>query len=131
MGELRPPNTQAAPSNRARFLFPTAVSYGPIEMPMKPGKPAKNADTAIDADALIGEVAIVRSAIWLNGNRKVAAIITEATTDPVFLPERAIALVSLSAFAPNAPSRMMRDIPLYAMAQDEKFLPCAWLKNPT
>lgn len=83
----------------------------------------------IDADALIGETALVRSSIWQNGNRKVAAIITDATADEALLPEGAAALVSLTAFPPGAPSRMMRDVPLYRAPQSESTLPAAWLKS--
>lgn len=82
----------------------------------------------IDADVLIGENAIVRSSIWQNGTRKVAAIITDATTDEALLPEGAVALVSLTAFPPGAPSRMMRDVPFYAAPRDESSLPAAWTK---
>jgi hypothetical protein len=83
----------------------------------------------IDADALIGETALVRSSIWQNGTRKVAAIITEATTDEALLPEGAVALVSLTAFPPGSPSRMMRDVPFYAAPRDERSLPAAWVKS--
>lgn len=73
----------------------------------------------IDADALIGEAALVRAAIWQNGRIVVAAIITEATTDSALLPAAAIALVSLTAFPAGMPSRLMRDVPLYAEPGDE------------
>lgn len=81
-----------------------------------------------DAAALLGEVALVRSPIWQNGRALVAAIVTDATTDAALLPEEAVALVSLTAFAPGAPSRMMRDVPLYAGPRDESALPAAWIK---
>jgi hypothetical protein len=83
----------------------------------------------IEADALLGEIAFVRSSIWNNGQRKVAAIVTDATTDAALLPDDAIALVSLTAFPPGSPSRMLRDVALYASAVDEKTLPAAWLKS--
>jgi hypothetical protein len=83
----------------------------------------------IDADALIGEIALVRSSIWQNGTRKVAAIITDATADEALLPAGAVALVSLTAFPPGAPSRMMRDVPFYAAPRDESALPAAWIKS--
>lgn len=82
----------------------------------------------IDADTLIGETALVRSSIWQNGTRKVAAIITDATTDEALLPDGAVALVSLTAFPPGAPSRMMRDVPFFASPRDESSLPAAWVK---
>lgn len=83
----------------------------------------------IDADALVGEIALMRSSIWQNGKKAVAAIITEATTDAALLPERAVALVSATAFAPGAPSRLMRDVPLYEGPQEDDVLPSAWLKR--
>ncbi|CAN7419374.1 hypothetical protein [Paraburkholderia hospita] len=83
----------------------------------------------IDADALVGEIALMRSSIWQNGKRKVAAIITEATTDAALLPERAIALVSVTAFAPGAPSRLVRDVPLYEGPQEDDVMPSVWLKR--
>jgi len=83
----------------------------------------------IDADALVGEIALMRSSIWQNGKKAVAAIITDATTDEALLPEGAVALVSLTAFPPGAPSSMMRDVPLYATARDESSLPAAWVKQ--
>lgn len=82
----------------------------------------------IDAAALIGETALVRAAIWQNGRAVVAAIVTEATSDPVLVPQGAIALVSLTAFPAGMPSRFMRDIPLYAVPRDESALPAVWLK---
>ena len=84
----------------------------------------------IDADALVGEIALMRSSIWQNGKRKVAAIITDATTDAALLPENAIALVSLTAFAPGAPSRLMVDVPLFRSDQGDSVLPSASLKAP-
>ena len=88
----------------------------------------QTARPALDAADLLGETALVRSQIWQNGRVMVAAIITEATTDPVFLPEGAAALVSLTAFPPGMPSRMMRDVPLYAEPRDESILPATWVK---
>lgn len=82
----------------------------------------------IAADALIGETALVRAAIWQNGRIVVAAIVSDATTDPVLLPKGAIALVSLTAFPAGAPSRFMRDLPLYPSAQSDAVLPSVWLK---
>ncbi|BCF96621.1 hypothetical protein PPGU19_011900 [Paraburkholderia sp. PGU19] len=83
----------------------------------------------IDADALVGEIALMRSPIWQNGKRKVAAIITEATTDEALLPENAIALVSLTAFPADAPSRVMVDVPLYRTDPDADVFSSAWLKT--
>lgn len=83
----------------------------------------------IAADALVGETALVRAAIWQNGRVAVAAIVTEATTDAAILPEDAVALVSLTAFAPGVPSRTMRDVPLYAAPRDDAALPACWLKQ--
>ncbi|CAE6811633.1 hypothetical protein R69746_05647 [Paraburkholderia aspalathi] len=90
---------------------------------------AKKTVDAIDADTLLGSTALVRAAIWQNGQRQVAAIVTDATTDAALLPEGAIALVSLTAFPPGAASRMMRDVPLYPAACDESALPAAWIKR--
>lgn len=87
----------------------------------------KNADT-MNEDALLGLIAIVRAAIWQNGQRRVAAIVTDATTDAALLPDGACALVSLTAFPPGAPSRMMRDVPLYPAPVDAALMPAAWLK---
>ncbi|VWD12371.1 hypothetical protein BLA18628_03295 [Burkholderia aenigmatica] len=84
----------------------------------------------ISIDDLLADVALVRSLLWLNGKRKVAAIITDATVDPALLPENAIALVSVTAFAPGAPSRMMVDVPLYVADPGTDVLPAAWLKRP-
>lgn len=92
-------------------------------------RPIKKTVETLDADALIGEIALVRSSIWQNGQRKVAAIVTDATADAALLPEGAIALVSLTAFPPGSASRMMRDVPLYPSAVDEGVLPAAWLKR--
>jgi hypothetical protein len=88
----------------------------------------KKAVAAVDAADLVGETALVRSQIWQNGKTVVAAIITEATTDPLFLRDEMIALVSLTAFPPGQPSRMMRDVPLYAENRDESTLPATWVK---
>ncbi|OXS92642.1 hypothetical protein B7H01_17030 [Pandoraea apista] len=88
-------------------------------------RPSKN----IDADALLGEIAFVRSAIWHNGTRRVAALISAATTDTALLPEGAIALVSVTAFPPGAPSRILIDVPLYARVPAEGVFPAAWLKR--
>lgn len=90
---------------------------------------ARPTNKKIDADALLGEIAIVRSSIWNNGQRKVAAIVTDATTDAALLPDGAIALVSLTAFPPGSASRMLRDVALYPNAADEATLPAAWIKS--
>lgn len=87
-------------------------------------RPAKK----IDAAAVIGEVALVRAAIWQNGRTTVAAIVTEATTDAALLPKDAVALVSLTAFPAGSPSRVMRDVPLYGAPRDENAVPASWLK---
>ncbi len=84
---------------------------------------------SIDADALLGEIAFIRSAIWHNGNRSVAALVTAATTDAALLPVGALALVSLTAFPAGASSRMLVDIPLYPRPPVEGVLPAAWLKR--
>lgn len=83
----------------------------------------------IDADALLGEVALIRSAIWHNGARRVAALVTAATTDVALLPEGAVAIVSVTAFPAGAPSRLMIDIPLYQRDPKDGALPAAWLKR--
>ena len=92
-------------------------------------KQPKKAVAAIDAATLLGEIALVRSSIWMNGRKKVAAIVTDAITDAALLPEGAVALVSLTAFPAGAASRMMQDVPLYPAAVDESVLPAAWLKQ--
>ncbi|MCA8045491.1 hypothetical protein [Burkholderia arboris] len=92
-------------------------------------KKAEASAPHVSIDELLAETALVRSPLWLNGKRKVAAIIADATIDPALLPENAIALVSLTAFAPGAPSRMMLDVPLYAADPGTDVLPSAWLKT--
>ncbi|MFX1675193.1 hypothetical protein PWR63_23585 [Paraburkholderia sp. A2WS-5] len=77
----------------------------------------------------MGEIALMRSAIWQNGKKAVAVIITEATTDAALLPENAIALVSVTAFPAGSPSRLVRDVPLYGAPPDGGVLPAAWLKR--
>lgn len=89
----------------------------------------KKAVAAIDAATLLGEVALVRAALWMNGRKKVAAIVTDAITDAALLPDGAVALVSLTAFPAGAASRMMQDVPLYPAPVDESILPAAWLKR--
>ncbi|WP_150619321.1 hypothetical protein [Pandoraea horticolens] len=84
---------------------------------------------SIDSDALLGEIAFVRSAIWQNGKMRIAAFVSAATTDPALLPEGAVALVSVTAFPPGVPSRLLIDVPLYARAPAEGVLPAAWLKR--
>lgn len=98
-------------------------------MARSPKKSDANAPR-ISIDELLADVALVRSLLWLNGKRKVAAIITDATVDPALLPENAIALVSVTAFAPGSPSRMMVDVPLYVVDPGTDVLPAAWLKRP-
>lgn len=83
----------------------------------------------IDADALLGEVALIRSAIWNNGARRVAALVTGATTDAALLPDGAVALVSVTAFPAGCASRLMVDIPLYPREPNSGVLPAAWLKG--
>lgn len=83
----------------------------------------------LDADALLGEVALIRSAIWNNGTRRVAALVTSATTDPALLPDGAVALVSVTAFPAGGASRLMIDIPLYPREPQIDVLPAAWLKR--
>ncbi len=96
----------------------------------RPPKKAEANAPKISIDELLAESALVRSPLWLNGKRKVAAIIADATVDPALLPPNAIALVSVTAFAPGAPSRMMVDVPLYAADPGADVLPAAWLKTP-
>ncbi|WP_230958676.1 hypothetical protein [Burkholderia stagnalis] len=98
------------------------------EMARSPKKADANA-LRFSIDELLAESALVRSPLWLNGKRKVAAIIADATVDPALLPENAIALVSVTAFAPGLPSRMMVDVPLYVADPGPDVLPAAWLKR--
>lgn len=81
-----------------------------------------------EADALIGCTVLMRSSLWNNGKRKVAAIVSDATTDEALLPERAIALVSVTAFPPGAPSRIVVDVPLYEADRGDAVLPSACMK---
>ncbi|HTH61716.1 MAG TPA: hypothetical protein VL689_16365 [Paraburkholderia sp.] len=83
----------------------------------------------VDPDALLGAVALMRSAIWQNGKIKVPALITEATTDAALLPDKAIALVSVTAFPAGAMSRLMRDVPLYRSDPGATESQAAWLKQ--
>lgn len=83
----------------------------------------------VEASVLIGEIALVRSAKWLNGNRDVAAIITDATVDPALLPDGAIALVSVVAFAPGSTGSAAVDLPLYDGAPRVSGSPAAFLKT--
>ncbi|WP_369072885.1 hypothetical protein [Burkholderia gladioli] len=92
-------------------------------------KKAEASAPQISIDELLAEAALVRSPLWLNGRRKVAAIIADATIDSALLPENALALVSVTAFPPGAPSRMMADVPLYATDPGSDVLPAAWLKK--
>ncbi|WP_241300502.1 hypothetical protein [Burkholderia stabilis] len=105
--------------------MPTSHDCGFLFSVISMARPPKK----IDADALVGEIALMRSPIWQNGKKVVAAIITEATSDAALLPEKAVALVSATAFPVGSPSRLMRDIPLYDGPQDGDVLPAAWLKR--
>lgn len=82
-----------------------------------------------DADALLGEIALIRSSIWHNGARRVASLITSATTDAALLPEGAVALVCVTAFPAGAPSRLLIDVPLYPREPKDGVFPAAWLKR--
>lgn len=93
-------------------------------------KKAESSAPTISIDELLAESVLVRSPLWLNGKRKVAAIIADAAVDSALLPENALALVSVTAFPPGAPSRMMVDVPLYAIDPGADVLPAAWLKKP-
>ncbi|MGU7784896.1 hypothetical protein [Burkholderia sp. PU8-34] len=94
-------------------------------------KKAEASAPHVSVDDLLAEVALVRSSIWQNGTRKVAAIVTDATVDPALLPENAIALVTVTAFPPGSPSRMLVDVPLYRDDPGPDVLPAAWLKPCT
>ncbi len=96
-------------------------------MARSPKKAEANAP-GISIDGLLAEIAFVRSSIWQNGTRKVAAIIADATIDAALLPEGSIALVTVTAFPPGSPSRMVIDVPLYAADPGADVLPAAWLK---
>ena len=89
---------------------------------------SKKAAPAVEVGDLVGEAALIRSSIWLNGQKKVAAIITDAVVEPGAMPSGAIALVTLTAFPPGAASRMFRDVPLYAVDGAAEELPAAWIK---
>lgn len=77
---------------------------------------------------LIGEIVLMRSSVWLNGRRQVAALVTGMDLDQGLIPENAMAVVSLTAFPPGAPSRIMQDVPLYQSEPAADVLPAAWLK---
>jgi len=83
----------------------------------------------IDPEAMLGEIALVRSAIWHNGTRRVAALVTAVTVDSALLPDGAVALVSVTAFPAGTASRLMVDIPLYPREPNSGVLPAAWLKR--
>lgn len=82
-----------------------------------------------DVSGLVGETVLVRSALWQNGKRHVAAIVSEASADPALLVADTIATVSLTAFPPGAPSRMMRDVSLFSAEPEESIVPAAWIRR--
>ncbi|MCP3017975.1 hypothetical protein [Cupriavidus basilensis] len=92
----------------------------------KPAKTAKS-NAASAAGELTGEVVLMRSALWMNGRRAVAAIIT-GIEEAEFGLAGAVAIVSATAFPPGAPSRMMRDVPLFEKEPAAEVIPAAWFK---
>ncbi|ENZ79615.1 hypothetical protein M3795_16830 [Ralstonia pickettii] len=89
---------------------------------------SKKAASAVDVSDLVGEVVLVRSSLWMNGRRKVAAIVTGIEETSFGLGE-AIAVVSLTAFPLGSPSRTMADVPLFAEDPGEGVIPAAWLRR--
>ncbi|MCY0854325.1 hypothetical protein [Cupriavidus sp. D39] len=92
----------------------------------RPAKTAKS-NAASAAAELIGETVLMRSALWLNGRRMVAAIVT-GIEEAEFALAGALAIVSVTAFPPGAPSRMMHDVPLFEKEPPAEVIPAAWRK---
>ncbi|KWR88780.1 hypothetical protein [Cupriavidus sp. IDO] len=94
-------------------------------------KTAKTAKTGASEAArepgvtLIGETVLMRSSLWLNGRRTVAAIVTGIEEESFGLGG-ALAIVSVTAFPPGSPSRTMGDVPLYATEPESDVIPAAW-----
>lgn len=89
---------------------------------------SKKAAPAVEVDDLVGEAVLVRSSLWMNGRRKVAAIVTGVEEASFGLGE-ALAIVSVTAFPPGSPSRTMSDVPLYASEPAAEVIPAAWLRR--
>lgn len=92
----------------------------------RPAKTAKS-NAASAAGELTGEIVLMRSALWMNGRRAVAAIVT-GIEEADFGLAGALAIVSVTAFPPGAPSRMMRDVPLFEKEPPAEVIPAAWFK---
>ncbi|PLP96956.1 hypothetical protein [Cupriavidus pauculus] len=84
---------------------------------------AKTAKTS-----LLGVTVLMRSAVWLNGQRAVPAIVTDIE-EPDFAPEEAIAVVTVTAFPPAAPSRFIREVPVFAKEPAPEVMPAAWIRR--
>ncbi len=98
-------------------------------------KPAKTAKTeraaasneGVSSVSLVGTTVLMRSALWMNGKRTVAAIVTGVEEASFGLGD-ALAIVSVTAFPPGSPSRTMGDVPLYAAEPGADVIPAAWLR---
>lgn len=84
---------------------------------------AKTAKTS-----LLGVTVLMRSAVWLNGQREVAAIVT-GIEETEFALEGALAVVTVTAFPPGAPSRFIREVPVFAKEPAEDIVPAAWIRR--
>lgn len=89
---------------------------------------SKKAAAAVDVSDLVGEIVLVRSSLWMNGRRKVAAVVTGIEEASFGLGD-ALAVVSVTAFPPGSPSRTMGDVPLYASEPAAEVVPAAWLRR--
>lgn len=94
----------------------------------KPAKTAKSEAPGVASEpgvTLVGETVLMRSSLWMNGRRTVAAIVTGIEETSFGLGD-ALAVVSVTAFPPGSPSRTMGDVPLFASEPGPDVIPAAW-----
>lgn len=74
----------------------------------------------------LGQTILMRSQIWQNGRRTVAAIVTGVDQVSEIELGAADYIVSATAFPPGLPSRMLQCVPLFAKEPGADVVPAAW-----
>ena len=75
----------------------------------------------------LGRTVFMRSAVWNNGKRIVAAIVTGVDDASEVELNGAEFIVSVTAFPPGMPSRIMQQVPLFLRQPADDNLLCAWM----
>ena len=77
----------------------------------------------------LGQTVFMRSALWQNGDKTIVAIVSGVDDVSEIELDGADFIVSVTAFPPGLPSRILQFVPLFSKEPETGAFPVAWLKK--